>query len=118
MDKKTVVIIAITALITAIAKEFVSAIFSVAKSTATSDTTKKKFKSVFSKTNLRIIRDALGFIIFAVLLERELRSKETLTRWAVLDIVFYFWSTSVCLLMLLWDFELRKLEKLRSQTKT
>jgi hypothetical protein len=103
MDKKQLVTIAITALVSVTLKELLSWLFASAKTIATRDTVKAKARTIFNKNNRRIVWTGLIFFTAAYGFFRTMRSTSPLTRWGVLEIIeltlsFMFWSVK-----LFWD---------------
>jgi hypothetical protein len=90
MDRHQLAIIAITAVISVIAKEMVTWLVSLAKTLAVSETIKKKLKGIFSKNNRSIIFDILviSFALFTMV--RDLRNPAPMVRmdivWIILDV--------------------------------
>lgn len=90
MDRHQLVIIAITAVISVIAKELVIWLASLSKATMASATARQRVRKIFSKNNLKIVTDIL-FISFALwTLSRDLRNPKAMVRmdiiWIVLDL--------------------------------
>jgi hypothetical protein len=111
MDKKTLVTIAVTTVVVVTITEVVKWLLSLAKSTATSTTTRQNARKLFSKNNLTIAGDVFALLLFILLLWSEMRDKSPITRRDVLNIVSYtvfimFWTFH-----LVFDLSTRKMRR-------
>lgn len=91
MDRNQLLTIALTALISVTAKEFVTWLLGMARFHAAKETTKTAARKVFSKDNLRVIW-TLEFFCFSIwLLVKEIRSPSPLTKsevvWVALGVI-------------------------------
>ena len=111
MDKKQLVTIVITAAVTTTITLTITAFFSVAKRTATSNTTRQNVKKLFSKDNLRLARNIVGLAIFVFLFEREIFKRSPLTRIDVMNIVTYMFLCCVCLSAVIWNISSRSVRR-------
>jgi hypothetical protein len=91
MDRHQLVIIAITAVISVVAKEVVMWLVSLVKTIAVTETIRKKVKKIFSKNNLNIILDILVISFDLWVLVRDLRNPRPMVRtdiiWIILDLI-------------------------------
>lgn len=91
MDRKQLVTIAITAVTSVIAKEVISWLVALAKSTAQTHTAKKKASAMFSKNNLRTLAAVAFVLLTAGSLWLRLLDTSPLTRagvvWVVVSMV-------------------------------
>ena len=101
MDKHQLVTIAITAVISVTAKELLTWVFRRAKIIATTDTTKKKARQIFSKNNRRIVFDLL--LLSAALwgLLGTVQSPSPITKWLIVRLVIFTLSPLAWFVVLL-----------------
>jgi hypothetical protein len=94
MDKKQLVTIAVTALISVMAKEIVTWLFSLAKSQAAKETTKARVRSMFRPYILAVIWNAIMFLASILFLVSNIRRPGPITRFDVFMISF--WLLMAC----------------------
>jgi hypothetical protein len=103
MEKSQFVTIAVTAVVSVIAKEVVTWLVSRAKISAVSKTTKETTRKIFNKNNRRIIRDSAWLIWCITSFAFIMREHSPLTRWTVIRIDIYFGAIAFWLSTLVWD---------------
>ena len=101
MDKKQIVVIATTALVTWTVTKGASWLFTIAKTAATISTTKTKVKTIFNKTNRTIMFDFIWLGAVFALLWHNIFETSPVTRFSVFDIsllvlVINFWILKIC----------------------
>jgi hypothetical protein len=92
MDKKQLVTIAVTAVISVIAKEAITWLISFAKISAVRNTTKESVRKIFSKNNRAIILDLFLLGLNITLLVYRMRQITVVTRFDILVLPFYLFS--------------------------
>jgi hypothetical protein len=103
MDRKQLVTIAVTALITVIVKGLFNWLLSVVKAFSTNSATKEKLRNLFNKTNRSIIVDLLMLGWFGWQLIRSALDATPITRGGVLLMMFSVVMFFVSGLMLMID---------------
>src|SRR5579859_8119656 len=103
MDRHQLVTIAVTAVISVIAKELVVWLFSLVKIRSASNTTKEKVKKIFSKTNRAIMGDLFWLVLLLVLLIHTMRETTPLTRFDIIRIVLFMMGLAFWTVALMWD---------------
>ena len=100
MDRRQLVTIAITAVTSVIAKELISWLVALARSTAQMQTAKKKASTVFSRSNLRTLYAIMFLLLTGFLLWARLHETTPVTRSAVAWIVVSMANLGVAILFL------------------
>ena len=115
MDRHQLVTIAVTAVISVIAKEVVVWVFSLVKVRSASNTTKESVKKIFSKTNRAIIGDLFWLVLLFVLLIHVMRETTPLTRFDIMKIVLYMMGILFWTVALMWDLVSAKIRRERDR---
>jgi L-asparagine transporter-like permease len=115
MDKHQLIIIAVTAIIAATAKEVVTWAFSSIKVLRVSDTTKEKAKRFFNKNNRAVIYDLVWLSLVLSLLIGRLRETGPVTRWEVFKIVAYCIGLALWVLIFMWDLAMIRVSRWRDK---
>jgi len=100
MDRKQLVTIAITAVVSVIARELLSWVIAWAKITAQTETAKAKARTIFNKNNLAIVWNAFWLLFITTALFYDLRKTGPVTRWDVFFIVTGYQAVFLFLLFL------------------
>lgn len=87
MDRHQLIVIAITAVISVIAKELVIWLVGLAKVIALSDPTRQRLKKIFSKRNRNIVLDILIISFLVWTLARDLRNPSPMVRMDIIRII-------------------------------
>lgn len=115
MDKKQLLTIAATALITWTITKLASWLLEVAKTKATSATTIEKLKTAFNKNNRTIIVDVCWIIFCLFFLITTMMGTSPVTRSIVFYIVFYTLGTAAFSIFLVIDIIVVKTRSRMSQ---
>jgi hypothetical protein len=101
MDRKQLVTIAITAVLSVIAKEFFNWFVAWAKIKAQTDTAKAKARTIFNKTNRKIILYAAWFALSCHMFAGDMHDTRPITRMTIVLIIL---STLGCMTSLVFLF--------------
>ena len=115
MDKKQLATIATTALVTWSVTKFAGWLLEVAKTKATSDSTKARLRTVFNKNNRAILGDSAWIIVCLFFLITTMRGSSPVTRGVVLNIVIYTLGTIAFGVFLVADIVILKTRSRMSQ---
>ena len=102
MDKNQLITIAVTAGISVIAKEVVQWLWTVLKNLSTLNTIKAKLKSIFTKTNRKILWALGSTIFYLVVIVSFVRDESPTSRFDMLLIVLFVGALAVSVMTLLW----------------
>ena len=102
MDKKQLVTIAVTAVVSVIAKELVTWLLAFARIQVLSDRTREKARKAFSQNNRSIMWAVFWFLWVSLGFFRVMRESTPITRWTVVLIIIYFLGIFFWLMNLLW----------------
>lgn len=113
MDRTQLITIAITAVISVVAKEMVTWLISAIKSAAAFVTFRDKFKAFFNKRNRDILSDVFAIIFFVGVLVNFASSNGTASRLEVLIAIGSVIAILICIFSLLiniakWSIEREK----------
>src|SRR5438128_196230 len=120
MDKTQLITIAVTAVVSVIAKEVVVWLVGLVKTLSVIGTIKARFKAAFSKNNRAIMKDALALAFYVVLLVYFVRDDSPPTRLVILLMIGIVFAILVMLVSLLWDIgkaQVAREEELKRQSK-
>ena len=102
MDRKQLVIIAVTALVTFTITETAKWLAAFAKKTAVSETTKQQVKKIFNKSIRSVIWDVLWLAWFLVLLITNMRETTPVKRVDILIIFGLLLAIFLYVISLIW----------------
>ncbi len=119
MDKHQLVTIATTAAISVIVREIFGWLVAWAKIRSTTDTAKANIKKIFSKSNRRIIWDALWFLNAIGVLWWEIKDRTPITRLDIVLISFFTANLFFWLIVVAWHVfaSIRIYRELRKSTQ-
>jgi hypothetical protein len=89
MDKKQLVTIAVTTVVSVIAREVIAWLVALVKSTATRETTREKLRKAITKRRLLIVADTFGLLYGIWLFVRILLDKTPINRLEIAFISAY-----------------------------
>jgi len=102
MDKKQLVTIVITAVISVTAKELFAWLFSLMKITVVNETVRQKARKLFSKNNRRIMFDIFCLLFTGIIMSHDLLRSTPITRLDIVLIVLDMLAIAVFGGRLLW----------------